>query len=118
MKQMLSARLRSFAYAGQGIRWLIVSQPNARIHLVAMAVVIGAGIVFDISAVEWAVLSLTIGMVIAMEAMNSAVEALADALHPEHNELIGRAKDVAAGGVLIAAIAAVGVAAAVFIPYL
>ena len=90
----------------------------ARIHLVATAGVIGAGFFFRIDSGEWIAVVLAIGMVIAAECFNSAIETLADAVHPERHPLVGRAKDIAAGGVLMAAIAAVVIGFIVFGPKL
>jgi diacylglycerol kinase (ATP) len=98
--------------------YLARTQHNAWIHLAATAVVIAAGAVCALSRWEWAWLILAIGLVLAAEAMNTAVEALADALSPEFNEGVGRAKDVAAAAVLILAIAAALIGALVFLPHL
>jgi diacylglycerol kinase (ATP) len=77
-----------------------------------MAVLIGLG------PTEWAVLCLTIGLVLAAEAANTAVETVCNLVSPTYDPLVKRAKDVAAAGVLISAVAAVGVAAALFLPHL
>jgi diacylglycerol kinase (ATP) len=114
----LSARAKSFAYAGRGVVYLVRSQHNAWVHLAAAAAVIAAGVWFDLGRWEWAWLILAIALVLAAEAMNSAIEALADALSPEFNEGVGRAKDVAAGAVLILAIAAAIIGILVFLPHL
>lgn len=112
------ARGRSFVYAWRGIRYLIKGEHNARIHLSVTVAVIIAGCLFGISAVEWGVISLAVGLVFSLEAVNSAVEALADHVSPDFAPLIGRAKDVAAGGVLMAVLGAVGAGIAVFLPKL
>jgi diacylglycerol kinase (ATP) len=102
----LRARARSFRFAGQGIATLLASQHNAWIHGIATILVVALAFGLAVSAIEWALLVLAIAGVWVAEAMNTAIEALADALIPEHHPLVGRAKDVAAGGVLIAAIGA------------
>ncbi len=112
------ARGRSFVYAWRGIRYLFVGEHNARIHLAVMVLVVIAGLFFGLSATEWAVIALAIGLVLALEAMNSAVEALADHVSPGFAPLIGRAKDVAAGGVLLGVFGAVGAGVAIFLPKL
>jgi len=106
----------SFRYALAGLRALLITQPNVRIHLglATLAVVLAA--LLGLSAAEWALLALTIGVVLAMEAMNSAVEAMVDLLQPDHHALAGLAKDVAAAGVLLAAIASLAVGACLFLP--
>lgn len=108
----------SFVYAFQGLRWLLRYEHNARIHMAAALAVIAAGIFFGIVAWEWCVLMLCIGMVVSAEALNSAVEAIADKVSPEYNELIGRAKDFGALAVMWLAFVAVIVGGVVFIPYI
>lgn len=114
----LKARLRSFVNAAHGLRYLVAEQHNARIHLVATLVVIAAGWYLEVSPLEWCVLLLTMALVWAAEAINTAVEYLADAAVPERHPLIRRAKDIGAAGVLITAVAAVVVGAVIFVPYL
>ena len=113
----LKARARSFVHAWRGVVSLVTTQHNAWIHLLATAAVIAAGVLFDLSRWEWCWLVLAIGLVLAAEAMNSAVEALADAVSPEFNAGVGRAKDMAAAAVLILAIAAALIGALVFLPH-
>lgn len=109
-------RLQSFAYAFNGFLILIKEEANARIHLLATLVVVALGFYFDIAAMEWIALILCIALVFAMEFLNSAIENLADFVSPQKHALIKKAKDLAAGGVLIAAIAALVVGLVVFVP--
>jgi diacylglycerol kinase (ATP) len=120
MKQPFSLRKRllSFKYAGRGLWLTIKSQHNAWIHALATIVVLGAGLVFRLSRVEWCIIVLTCAGVWAAEALNTALEFLADATSREIHPIIGQAKDVAAGAVLIAAIAAVIVGALIFGPHI
>ena len=111
-------RLRSFRYAWNGLVWLIRAQPNAQIHLVATICTVAMASWLKVDAGEWCALLVVIGMVWSAEAVNSALELLADHLAPEEHPLVGRAKDVAAGGVLAAAIIAVTVGIIVFGPRL
>lgn len=97
--------LMAFVYAGAGIRHFL-RQRNARIHLLAAVGVVAVAAWLGVSRVEWAALILCIGMVIAAEAFNSAIEAMVDLLSPDIHPSAKTAKDVAAGAVLIAAIAA------------
>src|SRR4051812_33311100 len=113
----VSDRLRSFTYAGQGIWLTLASQHNAWIHAAATLAVSLAGYLFAISRVEWCLVVLACAAVWTAEALNTAVEFLADAATQEHHPLIGHAKDVAAGAVLITAVAAVIIALLVFGPY-
>jgi len=111
----ISDRIRSFKYAFTGLWTLLRTQPNAWIHAVATAVVIGAGIAFRISAMEWCMIVFAIMSVWVAEAFNTALEFLADVAHPEWHPLVKKAKDVAAGAVLVAAIGATIIGAIVLI---
>ncbi|MCX6981467.1 MAG: diacylglycerol kinase family protein [Verrucomicrobia bacterium] len=99
-------RGKSFACALRGIAVLLRTQMNARIHLLATVLVVAAGFVFRISSGEWVPLAFAIGIVWIAEAVNTAIEALADRITRENDDAIRRAKDVAAGAVLLAAITA------------
>ena len=114
----LSARRRSFAHAFRGIASLIASQHNAWIHAAATIAVVAAGLLLAVDRFEWICLVLAISAVWAAEAMNTAVELLGDAVTGESHPLVGRAKDVAAGAVLLTAGGAVVVALLVFVPRL
>jgi diacylglycerol kinase len=110
-------RLRSFAYAWAGLRTLLRSQHNAWIHAAATVVVIGAGCYFALSVNEWLWLVLAMTLVWTAEAFNTALELLADAVTREQHPLIGQAKDVAAGAVLLAALAALIIGVLVLGPH-
>ncbi len=114
MKSSVRGLIASFGYAGAGIGYLFRSQRNARIHLVLTIVAIVLAIWLKISTVEWAVLSLTICLVFLAEAFNTAIEATIDFLSPESHPLAKIAKDTAAGGVLLAAVSVLVVAAISF----
>lgn len=113
-----SARLRSFRYAARGIVALIRDEHNARIHLLAAMLAVAFSLWLRISPVEWCIIVILIGAVFALEAVNSAIEALADKISPDFSPLIKKAKDIAAAAVLFMAIAAVIIAAIIFIPKL
>jgi diacylglycerol kinase len=113
---MLEKHIASFKYAFNGIAVLIKTQANARFHLLAAIVVIVVAWYLEVSALEWAILALTIGTVLAAEGFNTALEFLTDLVSPDYHELAGKTKDVAAGAVLITAFAAVAVAAFIFGP--
>lgn len=110
----LRTRLLSFRYAGRGITTMLRSEPNARIHAVAAVGAIAAGLFFGIERAEWLAVVLAIGGVFCAEAFNTALEALCDVASPRRNPHVERAKDVAAGAVLIAALAALVVGLLVF----
>lgn len=111
-------RAKAFVYAWQGFKTLVREEHNARIHLVAAAVAVAAGVAFGISPLEWCAVSICIGMVISAEALNSAVEALADRITVARDPLIGKAKDLGAAAVSLLALTAAIVGAIVFIPYI
>lgn len=113
MKQWLRNNPR---HAIRGLLAVFNTETAARIHLAAAAGVIAAGFFFRISHSEWLAIALAIGLVMAAECFNTAIESLADALHPERHPLVGRAKDLAGGGVLAASIAAVAIGLIVFLP--
>ncbi len=110
--------LRSFIHAWEGICILFVTQRNMRIHLVAAFGAIGGGIWLRLSRYEWLWVLLAISLVIVAEALNSAIEFVCDRLSPDYDPLIKKAKDTAAGGVLIAALLAVAIGVGVFGPRL
>lgn len=112
----MKAFLRSFTFAFQGIAYVLRTQRNARVHALAACAVIAAGVYFRVTAVEWAVLCLTIGMVFSAEMVNTVTELAVDLLTQRQHPLAKVAKDVGAGAVLVAAIAAMGVGLAIFGP--
>ncbi|MBK8192928.1 MAG: diacylglycerol kinase family protein [Lewinellaceae bacterium] len=112
----LQKRVDSFRHAFRGLADLFRRQPNARIHGVAAVAVIGAGMFLHISRVEWVALVLCITLVVALEAVNTALEYLTDLVSPDYHPLAGKAKDMAAAAVLVAALGAVAVGVFVFFP--
>lgn len=116
-RSWLGRRWQSFACAGRGV-WLLRREPNARIHAAATLGVLLLAAALGLSALEWALVVLAIGLVLATEALNTALEHLANATMPERHPLVGAAKDLAAGGVLLAALAAAAIALLVFGPHL
>ena len=98
------ARGRSFAFAMRGVALLLRTQVNARIHLLATVLVVAAGFAFHVTRGEWTALALAIGIVWIGEAVNTAIEILGDRITNDRDEQIGRAKDIAAGAVLLAAV--------------
>ena len=114
----LNARLRSFGHAFRGLALLLRTQHNARIHALATVLVLAAGAFVGLSRFEWVLIVLVIAGVWATEAFNTAIEFLVDLASPEIHPLAGKAKDVAAGAVLIAAIASVIVGLLIFGPHI
>ena len=114
----VGARLRSFVYAGRGIATMLRSQHNAWVHAAATLVVATAGAVLGVSRLEWVALVLAVVAVWTAEALNTAFEFLCDVASPDFHPLVEKAKDVAAGAVLICALGATLIGAIVFAPYL
>jgi len=110
--------LKSFRYAWAGLRHFAAHEHNGWIHAAATVVVVAASIYFRLSADEWRWIILAIALVWLAEALNTAIERLADAVTIERNDNIGYAKDVAAGAVLAAAVFSVLIGISVFIPHL
>ena len=110
------ARANSFVYAFRGAWTLFRREHNAWIHFGFAVAVCAAGWWWRIDRLEWALVVFAIGSVLAAEAVNTAFETLADALKPERHPLVGRAKDLAAAAVLLAAITAAVVGMLVFGP--
>lgn len=112
----MRAFLRGFGHAFRGIAHVVRTQRNARVHLAVAVAVVAAGILFRVSAVEWALLALTMGMVFGAEMINTAVEQAVDLATPAFDRRAKVAKDVSAGAVLITALAAIAVGIAIFGP--
>lgn len=108
----------SFGFAFDGLQYLARTQPNWRIHLAAVLGASGAGALFQISPAEWSVLVLTIGLVLAVEAVNSAVERAVDAQGGPPSLVAKQAKDASAAAALLAAGTSLLVAAFIFGPRL
>jgi diacylglycerol kinase (ATP) len=94
-------RLQSFRHGGAGVGFMLRTQQNAWIHLLMTLIVCLAGFWFRISAADWRWLTIAITLVWAAEAMNTAFEYLCDVVSPEFHVSVAKAKDIAAGAVLI-----------------
>jgi diacylglycerol kinase (ATP) len=112
-----TGRIRSFRYAFIGIWVMISTQHNAWIHAAATLLVIAAGLFFGLTRLEWCWITLAVISVWTAEALNTAFEFLTDVASPEFHPLAAKAKDVAAGAVLIAAIGSVIIGALIFAPH-
>lgn len=111
-------QLRSFGYAWKGIRSCVGKEQNLSFHLIATVCVVTAGFVCGITRTEWICVLLCIGVVIAAELFNSAIERLVDLVSPQRHPLAGQIKDIAAGAVLVCALTAMVVGLVIFVPYL
>jgi diacylglycerol kinase len=117
-KNSLLEILSGFKHSFRGISLAIISENNLRIHIVAAIIVVVISYIVKLNMLEWAVIILCIGLVIGLELINTAIEYLADAFTSEYNEKIKNVKDVAAGAVLISAIASTAVAGLILLPKL
>lgn len=111
-------QLRSFGYAWKGIRSCIGKEQNLSFHLLATPTVVAAGFLAGITRTEWMLVILCIGLVIAAELFNSAIEQLVNLVSPQRHPLAGQVKDIAAGAVLVCAATAAIVGLIIFVPYL
>jgi diacylglycerol kinase (ATP) len=118
MKYDFKKQLRSFGYAWKGIRCCIGKEQNLSFHLIATVVTVIAGFLLEITRIDWMIVILCIGVVIAAELFNSAIEKLVDLVSPEQHPIAGQVKDIAAGAVLVCAATAAIIGLIVFIPYL
>lgn len=117
MRFSIAARLKSFAHAFAGFAFMLRTQHNAWLHLVATIGVIAAGLALQVSANDWRWLIAAIALVWLAEAINTAFEHLCDVVSPEFHPSVRRAKDIAAAAVLVSAIAAALIGAITFMPY-
>ena len=117
-KQKKDPLYKSFGYAFAGIFAVVTKVRNMNIHCAAVVCVVIAGLVFHISPIEWCICLTLFGLVMALEMVNTAVEAVVDLVTEERKPLAKLAKDAAAGAVLIAAIMAAIAGMIIFIPKL
>lgn len=109
---------RSMGYAFAGIWHGVSTQRNMKIHLTVAPLVLILGAIVSLSAVEWCIIILVIAAVMSLELVNTAIEALVDLESPQYHPLAKIAKDVAAGAVLIMAMAAVCIGCIIIVPKL
>ena len=117
-KFSIKARLDSFKNAWRGVTVFVRQEHNAWIHCTMTVLVIIAGLLFRISTAEWIAVIFAIGLVLAAEAVNSAIERLSDVVQPEKDERIRDVKDISAGAVLVCAITAAFIGIIIFLPKL
>lgn len=108
--------LQSLRVAARGVREAIAEERNLRTHLVITAFVVLLGAWLRVSPVEWGLLLLCIGLVLSVELLNTAVEAVVDLTSPEYHELARKAKDIAAGAVLTVTVLAVLIGLVILLP--
>jgi diacylglycerol kinase len=118
MKFDPSKRLMSFTYAFRGLGVVLSQGHNFRIHLAVACIVVPAGLVARLTAIEWCIVVLSIFLVLAMEVMNTAIEKLVDFVSPGFHRRAGAVKDISAAAVLLTAIGAVIAGMIIFLPRL
>lgn len=112
----LKGRLRSLKFALRGMWLLITTEDSIKAQLFVAVIATILGFYFDISNVEWMIQFLAIGLVLVAEAVNTAVEEVADFIHPDYHEKIGLIKDIAAGAPSFAAFISLIIAGFIYIP--
>ena len=117
-ERFLSGRLKSMRYAVNGAYKLINTEHSVIAQISVGILITIAGFYFGITKTEWLFQTLAIGLVLSIEGLNTAVEKIADFIHPEYHERIGFIKDIAAGSVFFAALTAIIIAVIIYIPYL
>lgn len=109
-------RVKSIQYALKGL-WILLTTEHSIIIQFFIAVILTIiGFIVQLSAIEWMLQLLAIGLVMVAEALNTAVEKLTDYIHPEYDKKIGLIKDISAGGPAIAAIIAIIIGCIIYIP--
>ncbi|WP_343486156.1 diacylglycerol kinase family protein [Allomuricauda sp. d1] len=109
-------RVRSIGFALKGLFLLLRTEPSIKVQFVIALVMTAAGFYFEISATEWILQLLAIGLVMGIEGMNTAVEKLADFIHPEYHQKIGFIKDVSAGAVMLVSVLATVIGLIIYLP--
>lgn len=109
-------RIKSVGYALKGAILLLKTESSIKIQFFIGLLTTAAGFYYHISSTEWMVQILAIGIVMGTEGLNTAIEAMADFIHPDFNSKIGFIKDISAGAVFIAATAAVLVGLIIYMP--
>jgi len=112
----IQRQLKSFGYAFKGIAYVMKNESNMHIHLLAAFFVIVAACVFGVSSLEWCLLIFAIVLVWVAETLNTSIELLTDLVSPDYHPLAGKAKDVAAGAVTLAAVGAAIIGSIIFLP--
>ncbi|MGO4820567.1 MULTISPECIES: diacylglycerol kinase family protein [unclassified Flavobacterium] len=112
----VSGRLKSVTYAFKGAIKLITTEHSVMVQFSLGIIMAIAGFYFEITRTEWLFQVLAIGLVMSVEGLNTAVEKIADFIHPNYHERIGFIKDIAAGAVFFAAITAIIIGLIIYMP--
>lgn len=113
-----TGRLKSIGFALKGAIKLITTEHSVMVQSSIAVLMIIAGFYFEITRTEWMFQTLVFGLVLSIEGLNTAVEKVADFIHPDYHERIGFIKDIAAGAVFFAALTAIAIGLLIYLPRL
>jgi diacylglycerol kinase (ATP) len=113
---LLTGRLKSVKYAFLGAIKLITTEHSIMVQFSIGIIMTIAGFYFQITTIEWLFQTMAIGFIMSIEGLNTAVEKIADFIHPNYHERIGFIKDIAAGAVFFAALTAIAIGLIIYIP--
>lgn len=111
-----SGRFKSMGFALKGAVKLLTTEHSVMVQASIGVLMVAAGFYYEISMTEWMLQTLAIGLVLGVEGLNTAVEKIADFIHPEFHEKIGFIKDIAAGAVFFAAMTAIAIGLMIYLP--
>ncbi|THD67647.1 diacylglycerol kinase family protein [Robertkochia marina] len=116
MSDFVKKRIRSIGYASKGAYLLLRKEPSIQVQAGIAVLVTVLGFIYNLSITEWCLQVLCITLVMSAEGFNTAIEEIADFIHPDHHPKIGFIKDIAAGAVSFAAFGAIIVGLIIYIP--
>lgn len=117
-KSFVTGRFKSIGFALKGAFKLITTEHSVMVQFAVAVFIMILGFYFDISKAEWMVQILAVGLVLSIEGLNTAVEKIADFVHPDYHKQIGFIKDIAAGAVFFAAMTAIIIGLVIYVPYI
>lgn len=115
-ESFLKNRWKSIGFAVRGLLLLLKTEASIKVQFVLALLMTAAGFYFDISSIEWCVQLLAIGLVMGIEGVNTAIEALSDYVQPKYDPRIGRIKDISAGAVMVVSVVAVVIGTIIYLP--
>jgi diacylglycerol kinase (ATP) len=115
-ESFLANRIKSVGYAFKGALLLLNKEASIKVQFFIALLITAAGFFYDISSTEWIMQLLTIGLVMSIEGINTAIEEIANFIHPEQHNKIGLIKDIAAGAVFFASIFAIIIGLIIYLP--
>lgn len=116
--KFLAGRWKAIGYAFKGALILLRTEASIQVQTAIAIIITIAGFYFEITATEWIAQTLCIGLIMGLEGMNTTAEAIADFIHPDFHKKIGHIKDIAAGAVVMTAIASTIVGLIIYVPYI